>query len=87
MVQTDYGTSDRLYFEPLTLEDVLNVVREERPNVAILQFGGRTPLTLARMLELEGLSILGTTPEFSKFTGASPAQSLQSMHPTRTLVS
>jgi carbamoyl-phosphate synthase large subunit len=62
-VSTDYDTSDRLYFEPLTLEDVLHVVREEEPDGAILQFGGQTPLKLARALEREGVAILGTSPD------------------------
>jgi carbamoyl-phosphate synthase large subunit len=62
-VSTDYDTSDRLYFEPLTLEDVLHVVEEERPEAAILQFGGQTPLKLARALEREGVAILGTSPD------------------------
>ena len=62
-VSTDYDTSDRLYFEPLTLEDVLNVVEEENPFGAILQFGGQTPLKLAKSLETAGVNILGTKPE------------------------
>ncbi len=62
-VSTDYDTSDRLYFEPLTLEDVLHIVREERPEGAILQFGGQTPLKLARALEREGVGVLGTSPD------------------------
>jgi carbamoyl-phosphate synthase large subunit len=62
-VSTDYDTSDRLYFEPLTLEDVLHVVQEEKPEGAILQFGGQTPLKLARALEREGVRILGTSPD------------------------
>jgi carbamoyl-phosphate synthase large subunit len=62
-VSTDYDTSDRLYFEPLTLEDVLHIVEVERPEAAIVQFGGQTPLKLARALEAEGVSILGTSPE------------------------
>src|SRR3989475_3834889 len=62
-VSTDYDTSDRLYFEPLTLEDVLNVVDRERPLGGIVQFGGQTPLKLAVPLEQAGVRILGTSPE------------------------
>ena len=62
-VSTDYDTSDRLYFEPLTLEDVLEIVRLEKPEGVIVQFGGQTPLKLARALEREGVPILGTTPD------------------------
>jgi carbamoyl-phosphate synthase large subunit len=62
-VSTDYDTSDRLYFEPLTLEDVLHVVEAERPDAAIVQLGGQTPLKLARALEAEGVPILGTSPD------------------------
>jgi carbamoyl-phosphate synthase large subunit len=62
-VSTDYDTADRLYFEPLTLEDVLHIIEEERPEAAILQFGGQTPLKLARALEREGVRILGTSPD------------------------
>ena len=61
-VSTDYDTSDRLYFEPLTLEDVLEIVQIERPVGVIVQFGGQTPLKLARALEREGTPIIGTTP-------------------------
>jgi len=61
-VSTDYDTSDRLYFEPLTLEDVLNICDLEKPQGVILQFGGQTPLKLAHDLEREGLRILGTSP-------------------------
>ena len=61
-VSTDYDTSDRLYFEPLTLEDVLNICDLEKPHGVILQFGGQTPLKLARALEKEGIPILGTSP-------------------------
>ena len=60
-VSTDYDTSDRLYFEPLTLEDVLAVARREKPIGAIVQFGGQTPLKLARGLEKAGIRILGTS--------------------------
>ncbi len=62
-VSTDYDTSDRLYFEPLTLEDVLNVVEKERPLGVILQFGGQTPLKLAVPLQAAGAPILGTSPD------------------------
>ncbi len=61
-VSTDYDTSDRLYFESLTLEDVLEIVRIEKPRGIIVQFGGQTPLKLARALEKAGAPILGTTP-------------------------
>jgi carbamoyl-phosphate synthase large subunit len=60
-VSTDYDTSDRLYFEPLTLEDVLEIARREKPIGAIVQFGGQTPLKLARGLEKAGIRILGTS--------------------------
>ena len=62
-VSTDYDTSDRLYFEPLTLEDVLEVVRVEQPEGVIVQYGGQTPLKLARALEAEGVPIVGTSPD------------------------
>ena len=62
-VSTDYDTSDKLYFEPLTLEDVLSIYRKEKPAGVIAQFGGQTPLNLASALEKEGVNILGTTPE------------------------
>jgi len=62
-VSTDYDTSDRLYFEPLTLEDVLAVVDLEKPEGIIIQFGGQTPLKLARALEAAGAPIVGTTPD------------------------
>ncbi len=62
-VSTDYDTSDRLYFEPLTLEDVLEIVRAENPQGVIVQFGGQTPLKLARPLEAAGVPIIGTTPD------------------------
>jgi len=62
-VSTDYDTSDRLYFEPLTLEDVLEVVQTERPWGVIVQYGGQTPLKLARALEANGVPIIGTTPD------------------------
>jgi carbamoyl-phosphate synthase large subunit len=61
-VSTDYDTSDRLYFEPLTLEDVLGVIEVERPEGVIVQFGGQTPLKLAHGLEQAGVPILGTSP-------------------------
>src|SRR3954469_25690207 len=62
-VSTDYDTSDRLYFEPLTLEDVLEIVHVERPFGVIVQFGGQTPLKLARDLEANGVPIIGTSPD------------------------
>src|SRR4030043_1452457 len=62
-VSTDYDTADKLYFEPLTLEDVLHVVDFEKPDGVIIQFGGQTPLKLAKGLEKAGVSILGTSPE------------------------
>ncbi|MBP7546790.1 MAG: carbamoyl-phosphate synthase large subunit [Corallincola sp.] len=62
-VSTDYDTSDRLYFEPVTLEDVLEIVRVEQPKGVIVQFGGQTPLKLARALEAAGVPIIGTSPD------------------------
>src|SRR5216683_2544261 len=62
-VSTDYDTSDRLYFQPLTLEDVLHIVREEKPNGVIVQFGGQTPLNLALDLQHSGVPIIGTSPD------------------------
>jgi len=62
-VSTDYDTADRLYFEPLTLEDVLNIVDEEQPDGVIVQFGGQTPLNLARGLAQAGAPIWGTPPD------------------------
>ncbi len=62
-VSTDYDTSDRLYFEPLTFEDVLNIVEAEKPDGAIIQFGGQTPLKLAKRLEKAGVKIIGTSPD------------------------
>jgi carbamoyl-phosphate synthase, large subunit len=62
-VSTDYDTSDRLYFEPLTLEDVLEIVEVEQPKGVIVQFGGQTPLKLARALEANGVPVIGTTPD------------------------
>jgi carbamoyl-phosphate synthase large subunit len=62
-VSTDYDTSDRLYFEPLTLEDVLAIVEKEKPQGVIVQFGGQTPLNLALELKRNGVPIIGTTPE------------------------
>ena len=61
-VSTDYDTSDKLYFEPLTLEDVLSIYEKEKPMGVIVQFGGQTPLNLADKLEKNGVHILGTTP-------------------------
>ena len=62
-VSTDYDTSDRLYFEPVTLEDVLEIVRVEKPKGVIVQYGGQTPLKLARDLEENGVNIIGTSPD------------------------
>ncbi|NRB55025.1 MAG: carbamoyl-phosphate synthase large subunit [Salinicola sp.] len=62
-VSTDYDTSDRLYFEPVTLEDVLEIADKEKPVGVIVQFGGQTPLKLARALEAAGVPIIGTTPD------------------------
>ena len=62
-VSTDYDTSDRLYFEPVTLEDVLEIVDKEKPLGVIVQYGGQTPLKLAKALEANGVPIIGTSPE------------------------
>ena len=62
-VSTDYDTADRLYFEPLTIEDVLNIIKTENPEGVIVQFGGQTPLKLAVSLEKENVKILGTSPD------------------------
>lgn len=62
-VSTDYDTSDRLYFEPVTLEDVLEIVRIEQPKGVIVQYGGQTPLKLARQLAAAGVPIIGTSPD------------------------
>ncbi len=62
-VSTDYDTSDRLYFEPVTLEDVLNIVEKEKPQGVIVQFGGQTPLNLALALKKAGVPIIGTSPD------------------------
>jgi carbamoyl-phosphate synthase large subunit len=62
-VSTDYDTSDRLYFEPLTLEDILEIIRIEQPMGVIVQYGGQTPLKLARGLEANGAPIIGTSPD------------------------
>ena len=62
-VSTDYDTSNKLYFEPLTVEDVLNIYEKEKPEGAIVQFGGQTPLNLAQELKENGVNILGTSPE------------------------
>jgi carbamoyl-phosphate synthase large subunit len=62
-VSTDYDTSDRLYFEPLTLEDVLEIIAKEKPEGVIVQYGGQTPLKLSRALEAAGAPIIGTTPD------------------------
>ena len=62
-VSTDYDTSDRLFFEPVTLEDVLEIVDKEKPKGVIVQYGGQTPLKLAEELEAAGVPIIGTSPE------------------------
>lgn len=62
-VSTDYDTSDRLYFEPVTLEDVLEIVRIEKPEGVIVQYGGQTPLKICQALEAEGVPIIGTSPD------------------------
>lgn len=62
-VSTDYDTSDKLYFEPLTLEDVMSIIEKEKPEGVVVQFGGQTPLKLAVPLEREGVKILGTSPD------------------------
>ncbi|MGH8306394.1 MAG: carbamoyl-phosphate synthase large subunit, partial [Steroidobacteraceae bacterium] len=62
-VSTDYDTSDRLYFEPLTLEDVLEILAREKPEGVVVQFGGQTPLKLSRALEAAGAPIIGTSPD------------------------
>ncbi len=60
-VSTDYDTSDKLYFEPLTVEDVLSIYEKEKPEGVIVQFGGQTPLNISRELEDAGVKILGTS--------------------------
>jgi carbamoyl-phosphate synthase large subunit len=65
-VSTDYDTSDKLYFEPLTTEDVLSIYDKERPEGVIVQFGGQTPLNIAQQLKENGVNIIGTTPESIK---------------------
>ncbi|WP_144392841.1 carbamoyl-phosphate synthase large subunit [Pleionea sediminis] len=62
-VSTDYDTSDRLYFEPVTLEDVLEIVAKEKPKGVIVHYGGQTPLKICRALEAEGVTIIGTSPD------------------------
>ncbi len=62
-VSTDYDTSDKLYFEPLTVEDVLSIYQKEKPDGVIVQFGGQTPLNIAKQLEEAGVKIIGTSPE------------------------
>ena len=62
-VSTDYDTSDRLYFEPLTDEDVLNICDRVKPDGVIVQFGGQTPLKISRGLARAGVHIIGTSPE------------------------
>jgi carbamoyl-phosphate synthase large subunit len=62
-VSTDFDTSDRLYFEPVTLEDVLSIVDIEKPQGVIVHYGGQTPLKLAKALEANGVKIIGTSPD------------------------
>ena len=62
-VSTDYDTSDKLYFEPLTVEDVLSIYEKEKPEGVIVQFGGQTPLNIAAELAEAGVKIIGTSPE------------------------
>src|SRR5690554_3617913 len=62
-VSTDYDTFDRLYFEPITLEDVLEIINVEKPKGVIVQYGGQTPLKLSRGLEAAGVPIIGTSPD------------------------
>jgi carbamoyl-phosphate synthase large subunit len=62
-VSTDYDTSDKLYFEPLTVEDVLSIYEKEKPKGVVVQFGGQTPLNIATELEEMGVKIMGTSPE------------------------
>jgi carbamoyl-phosphate synthase large subunit len=66
-VSTDYDTSDKLYFEPLTVEDVLSIYCKEKPEGVIVQFGGQTPLNIAQQLKENGVKIIGTPPESIKF--------------------
>jgi carbamoyl-phosphate synthase large subunit len=66
-VSTDYDTSDKLYFEPLTVEDVLSIYYKEKPEGVIVQFGGQTPLNIAQQLKENGVKIIGTSPESIKF--------------------
>ena len=74
-VSTDYDTSDRLFFEPLTLEDVLEVYKQEKCDGAIVQFGGQTPLNLASELKANGVNIIGTSPESIDAAGAACSSS------------
>src|SRR4030042_4228346 len=62
-VSTDYDTSDKLYFEPLNVEDVLSIYNKEKPIGVIVQFGGQTPLNIAKELEVAGVKILGTSTD------------------------
>src|SRR5258705_12906059 len=66
---TDYDTSDRLYFEPLTFEDVMEIIEKEKPEGVIVQFGGQTPLKLSRSLAAAGAAIIGTTPHSIEWGG------------------
>ena len=72
-VSTDYDTSDKLYFEPLTVEDVLSIYEKEKPEGVIVQFGGQTPLNIAAELEAAGVKILGTSPGEHRSRGGSRA--------------
>ena len=80
-VSTDYDTSDRLYFEPITLEDVLEIYEVEKPKGLIIQYGGQTPLKLAKDLEKNGVPILGTSPCLL-YTSPSPRDPNRSRMPS-----
>ena len=62
-VSTDFDIADRLYFEPLTYEDVMNIVDLEKPDGVLVQFGGQTPLNIAQLLKQSGVNIIGTDPD------------------------
>jgi hypothetical protein len=95
-VSTDYDTSDKLYFEPLTVEDVLSIYAKESPEGVLVQFGGQTPLNIARQLEAAGVTIIGTSPatidlaedreQFNAMmaSSASPAGIGDGQHPGRS---
>src|SRR5690606_20777681 len=82
-VSTDYDTSDRLYFEPLTFEDVMEIIDKEKPEGVIVQFGGQTPLKLARDLEAAGAPIIGPSPDSSDL--AEDRERFQKLVTTREL--